>query len=320
MTATFISRIARPAALAGIAALTLSATTSTAFALAPVGATGRDPSAIVRPTGGVKPVAPAPATTFTVTADSVVATSVVTYTGAPVLVTVNWGDNTTSARNPNVMVPPVFGAIQDPAGTVIFKHAYTPPADGSAFVVAIVAQIGATQEVRALQIVPRFRVIQYQAYFSPLSHCDSFAENYTEWRIQQTVSVNGAAGPTTTWRQDRQTNFATGAHLGDFHPDFNPRVLEGSAWSREMTMAEAHAVASYKITELDPIFDDEAGTRTIDLHPSLGSRPVELNFDDDSSCRAKITADVEVSLLKPGLNSNTGPGLATSDPMAAPIP
>ena len=308
----------KSSAAAILTALAIAVPATSAHALATAGMS-RDVGTVA---GARLPVVKPVAQLFTglaVTTDSVVATATITYTGNPGTVSVQWGDNTTSARNLNSPLPPVVGATQDPPGTVIFKHAYAAPADGMSFVVAIVAMVGAEQQVRAATITPRFRVIQYQAYFSPLSHCDSAAEGYTEWRIQQTMESNGSSGATKTWRQDRKTATGWYGAYVDFQPDFNPRVLEGSQFSQEMTMADAHVLARYKITELDPFFDDEAGTRKIDLHPSLGTRAVDLEFDDDSGCKARITADVEVALLKPGLNTGGG-GLALAEGASAPAP
>ena len=250
---------------------------------------------------------------FVVTTDSVVATATLKYNGAPTSVTVRWGDNTTSSRTLNTVAAPI-GEVQDPPGTVVFQHVYNAPANGSAFAAAIVAQADNDTETRAVIVSPRFRVVQEQSFFFPRNHCDSGAEEYSEWRIQQTLNVNGANGPTKTWRQDRKTWIGLfGAQLGNGLSDSQPEALADSAVTMDLTMADQHPIATYKVTEIDPVFDDEAGTRRMDLHPSLGTHSVDLDFNDDSDCKATVTANIYVSLLRPGLlPTDPGPVLSAS--------
>ena len=300
-------------------AVALPATASSALPIA--GATvrstalGSAPSVSGGKLGGVLTPITRTITGFSVTTDSVVATAVLNYSGTPASVTVRWGDNAESTRNLVSPLPPITNGQtpQDPPGTVTFKHLYNLPVGGGAFAAAVVGLAGTDTDTRAVIVTPRFRVTQFQAFFAPRDHCDSFAEEYSEWRIQQALNINGANGPAKTWRQDRKTaNGLSGAQLGNGPLDAALEVLDGSATTIELTMADQHPTIIYNVTELDPVFDDDAGTRRIDLHPSLGSRHVQLDFNDDSSCKAVIAADVDVALLKPGLNNNSAPVAATA--------
>jgi hypothetical protein len=217
---------------------------------------------------------------FTLTTDSVVATAVVSYTGTPGTVTVRWGDNTSSS---------VSGA-QVPAGSVTFVHGYTAPMDGSAFTEVVTAQTDTDTDTRVVLVQPRFRVTQFQATFRPLEHCDSFAETYTEWRVQSSMTTNGQTSNAKTWRKDLQTN-------NTILP--GPSIpLTGSETSVDLTMADPPPYLMYSSTELDPIWDDAGAGGLISLDPRLGSRHVSLGSQD---CVSEITADVDVQLLRPGL-------------------
>ena len=245
---------------------------------------------------------------FEVAADSVVATATIRYSGSPSEVTVRWGDNTSSTRNPSLAIVTV-GQPTDPPGVATFKHASAAPADGSAFTMIVTGQAGNESDSRIITVTPRYRVIQYQAYFAPVNHCDSPAEEYTEWRIGQSTNLyDPNANPTSSssqksWRTDRSTGFT--GFVGD--PTFDFRVLDGSMVSRELT-ATSRLTVTYDVTEIDPISDDAFGAQFIDLSPRLGSRSMTLVYGNND-CGAKVKADVDVELLKPGLNS--GGQLAT---------
>jgi hypothetical protein len=286
--------------LAATAALTI-LPMSAAMAL-PIRGVGGDTGVVVKPVAPpVLPPASQALTSFTVTTDSVVATANVQYSGSASLVTVRWGDNTSSSWNPN---SPVVTLPQQTPGNLVFKHEYAIPTPDSAPFTRIATvsldHNGTTDtDSRVLTVTPRFQVTQYQAYFSYVDHCDSFAESYSEWKIVQSMDGHDVQ----SWRQDRLTN-------NGIIPARDFQVLAGSQVSRQLTMAsDQHFYVNYHVTELDPIWDDDAGTRSIDLYPGLGTRHVLLRFNDLSDCRAEIKADVDVSLLRPGLS--TGGPLAT---------
>jgi hypothetical protein len=246
-----------------------------------------------RPPGTTKPspTTPRQLESLTVTTDSVVATANVRYNGSPGLVTVQWGDGTTSSRNPNDPIDsPRPNPNPDPRGTIVFKHTYTAPGDGAAFARTITAQVGAESQNSAVIVTPRYRVTQYAAQFSALDRCDSDVELYTEWRVDRRVPPL----PAKTWEFDR------------FNNAIPPEVLPDSIVSFELTAPNRKQV-EYKVTEVDPIFDDLGQSYVIDLDPRLGSRRVVLDYHDFDGCQAQIQADINVRLLTPGLGGS-GPG------------
>lgn len=238
---------------------------------------------------------------FTITTDSVVGTATVRYGGSGI-VSVRWGDNQRSTYNSSSPMPD--GSITPSAGQVVFKHVYDLP-DGQPLSTVATASVesGGTIdfESRPVTVTPRFLVSQYQALFTPLNHCDTAVEEYTEWRISQRID-----GTTVkTWWQDRDTGVGlTGAETGGVQPDFRP--LEGSIVHREMVMADARVDMSYEVTELDEAFDDQAGVKHFEMHPSIAPSSHTLDFAGDD-CRAQVKTDTDVRLLKPGLGSAGGP-------------
>jgi hypothetical protein len=232
-----------------------------------------------------------------VTTDSVVATATIHYNGSPGVVAVQWGDGTVNSRDPNAPVDsPRPNPHPDPPGTITFEHAYAPPGDGAAFTTGVTAQIGAESQAATVLVTPRYRVTQYQASLTPTLPCDSWIEQYTEWRVIR----SGAAVADKTWEFDL---WEPSAWVGDYPGQTYP--FPDSIVAFEGTVDQAGSI-DYQVTELDPVFDQVGGTLGIDLDPLLGSRSVVLHFPDFSTfggCRADIRADIHVALLKPGLGS-----------------
>jgi len=237
----------------------------------------------------------------TITTDSVVATVTVHFAASgPALVTVDWGDGTTSAEDPNR--PTNLGQPADPPGTAVLRHAYVPPADGAAFTRVIAGDIGPAQSFQArATLTPRFRVSLFEASFRPLTHCDTSVELDTEWDIFQGIDGSSPAfARYRTWDFD----LATKDDLESAVP------LPGSAFSRDMTMADPDVTAYFTATEQDVVFDDEVLFPHIVLHPRLGDQSID-QVGQDGDCRAEVRVDVDGQLLRPGLSQGTG-GLATA--------
>lgn len=237
---------------------------------------------------------------FTVTADSVVATATVNYGGSGV-VTVRWGDNTRTTYDPRYPLSYDSGITVSP-GSVVMKHEYAA-GSGQQFTVIATASVdlnGASDfESRQLVVTPRFLVTQFGGFWSPLNHCDTEVETFTEWSINQ--RINDVL--TRHWREDRNTGVDTFPGAEIFSTDF--RRLEGSQVDREMAMGDAPVAVKYDITELDEYFNDQLGSKTLNLHPSMGSGSFSLRFSGDD-CQAEIKGDINVRLLKPGLPQPVG--------------
>jgi hypothetical protein len=165
-----------------------------AIALPPPGEDpGGDP--VERPT----PTRPAPTPrqieSFSVSTDSVVATATLRYNGDPGAATVLWGDGTGTSLCPAGQEGPLHsGCMPTPfdsgsaAGTLVFKHRYTAPANGAPFTVVITGKLGAESQSIAIGVTPRYKVAVSDIEFSPLSHdCDTAAEEYTEWKVSREV-------------------------------------------------------------------------------------------------------------------------------------
>jgi hypothetical protein len=86
----------------------------------------------------------------------------------------------------------------------VFQHAYAAPPNGASFIkhVSVLSAVTGRELIGAnLVIIPRYRVTQQPIEFSPLDHCDSVAEEYTEWRVFR----DGAGVPYKDWNFDRHT-------------------------------------------------------------------------------------------------------------------
>jgi hypothetical protein len=267
------------------------------------------PTVTRTPTGPVPvPTAPSMVRGFTVTTDSVIGTATVRYGEAGSLVTVRWGDGTRSVYDPFSPLPMNGGSAVSP-DTVVFKHEY-PAGLPATYIATVTVEKGGRTDLDSRQVIvtPRYLVSQYQAFFAP-SHCDSAVEEYTEWSISQ--KLNGST--LRTWRMDIKTNTFPGAEVGGGLRDF--RALDGSLLAREMTMADGPLTVSYTVTEIDPVFDDDAGTKSADLHPGIAPANVVLEYSGDD-CRAQVKFDTDVRLLRPaaGLGGGIGGGgvLSTS--------
>jgi hypothetical protein len=262
------------------------------------------PSPPTAPTAPTPTAAPLALSGLYVGSDSVVGTAAVQYTGHADRVTVTWGDGATSTRIPGSSLPMV-GAPQDPPGTVTFTHVYAVAAPQFAELITAKVTSGkkSASQSAAISVIPRYRVTQYQASFRPLDHCDPFYETQSEWSITQDLRTDQSDQRALGWEQDRDTN------PGVF--DFRP--LAGSQLSVEETLADPHFFLHYSVEELDTFYNDESGEGEIDLHPSLGSRHVVLHMPgENGDCRSEVEADVDVTLLKPGLTGSSSPVMARS--------
>jgi hypothetical protein len=112
-------------------------------------------------------------------------------------------------------------------------------------------------------IIPRYRVTQQAIEFSPLNHCDSVLEEYTEWD----VFTDGRDLPSKHWRFDRHTDRGgAGVPL----PDFG--VLLESAVTVETTAGHAPRVG-YSGWEEDPFQNEFFDFQYINFEPLLGTAP-----------------------------------------------
>jgi len=265
------------------------------------------------PTVPIGPATPLAALSdFSVTTDSVIATATIHFNGSVSDVTVRWGDGSSSSRNPSI-VSTVAGAPQDAPGTVTFQHEYAAGPNGTAFSLFATGQVtsaaGTESDVRQVTITPRFRVNAYQAYFANEYECgDPFYESETEWRVDRTLTTfsNGqSSSATKSWSFDRAAD-------DNIVPEYDFMVLSGSQVQLDLTMADQHPSISWKATELDTFYDDVFTQASIDLHPSLGTRSTALTLAD-GDCHVMIKTDVNVALLRPGLQTGGigGGGLAT---------
>jgi hypothetical protein len=243
------------------------------------------------------PTTPRVLQSLAVSTDSVVATATIRYNGSPGVVTVVWGDGTVHSRDPNGPInSPRPNPNPDPPGTITFKHAYAPPANGAGFTASITARIGSESQSAAILVSPRYRVTQYQPRLTPLMPCDSSLEQYTEWRVVR----SGSAAAGKTWEFDL---WEPSAWVGDYPGQ--TYALPDSIVSFEGRVDQAGSI-DYHVTELDPVFDQVGDLETIDLDPLLGSRSVTLHHQGwdtfpTGTCAAEIRADINVTLLKPGL-------------------
>jgi hypothetical protein len=141
-------------------------------------------------------------------------------------------------------------------------------------------------------------VTQHTIEFSPLDHCDSVAEAYTEWTVFRRQPLNAAGLPSRAWNFDRHT--ADRGGVGVPLPDFKP--LPDSAGSVEVTVGEAPKLG-YTAIELDPLRSEFFAPMFVDFDPLLGSRTITLTAAevDGADCRVQIRAAIDVQLLTPGL-------------------
>lgn len=228
------------------------------------------------------------ATNLYVTANSVMAAASVPYNGNPGSVAVGWGDGSWSAGSAGT---PTTGAL-------LFRHEYTPPTNGSTLSVTVTAVSGAETVTRTLTIIPRYLVEKGADNFSPLTHCDSFLEQDTEWHVDQDLyrSINDDSPPFSSkhWDFDR----ATGPNVIDGIPNFQP--LPGSNFSFEMTMSDAPIYVWHHAREIDLLLDEHLYDGAQGIHPSMGNQSMDFQLGEFSGdCKAEITTYVNVTLLKP---------------------
>ena len=274
--------------------------------------TGGGPFERPTPTGTTTtPTTPRQIESFSVSTDSVVATATLRYNGDPSAATVLWGDGTSTSRCAAGQEGPVHsGCMPNPldtgsaAGTLVFKHRYTAPANGAPFTVAITGKLGAESQTVAIGVTPRYKVTVSDIEFSPLSHCDTAADAYTEWKVSRGVLHGTAIVPSREWRFERVTN--PRVVVGDWAlPQYE--ALPGSGFSVELKASD-YPDLGLSTTELDAVVDDKLLTRSLSLNPLYGSRSIELQtkqIDQDYyelGCRAEYRFDVDVRLLEPGLD------------------
>jgi hypothetical protein len=279
-------------AAALVAAVGLLPATSV-FALGPTGAD--TVTAPVDP-GPVTTSVTAPSLSLDVVSDSVVATATVHYTGSAPDLIVAWGDGARTRTSPPIASLP--GRPVPTAGSVVFQHVF---AEGFGFPfishVSVISPVSGRELIgRNVGIIPRYRVTQHAVEFSPLNHCDSIAEAYTEWVIQRP----GGVLPYKEWHVDRHTADIGG--VGVPLPDFQP--LPDSAVTFETTAAGAPTV-SYRAYEADPLVSEFFDPQFVDFNPRLGSRTVTLTYHEKygADCHFQIRTPIDVQLLKPGLAS-----------------
>ena len=174
---------------------------------------------------------------------------------------------------------------------------------------AITGKLGGESQTVAVGVIPRYKVTVTDMHFSPLSHCDTVAEEETEWKVSRTVyDHNGSViVPRREWTFE---HFVTNPRvvLGDWRlPQFEE--LPGSDFSVELKASE-HATLGFHTLELDLVADDFLANLSLDLYPLDGARSVELQtqgtFGTDPGCRAEYLFDVNVGLLEPGLGGGGG--------------
>ena len=284
---------------------------------------GEDPGdgPIERPTPPRPTPPPRQIESFQVSMDSVVATVTLHYNGDPTAATVLWGDGTGTSRCPAGQEGPIHSGCMpdpfdtgDPAGTIVLKHRYTAPANGAPFPVDITAKMGAESQTIRTGVIPRYKVTVSDIEFSPLSHCDTAAEEETEWKVERTVSdQHGTVVPYRAWNFD---HFVTNPRVVVEPwslPEFE--VLPGSGFSVELTASDHvqpsdHVDLGLYATELDPAVNDYlvAEPEQQRINTLDGSRSVdvvETERDQDPyqfGCRAEFRYDIDVSLLEPGLD------------------
>jgi hypothetical protein len=281
--------------------------------------------AAVMSSAGSASAAPRPAavdlgTGLVIQTDSVMAAARVPYDGQPSTVSIAWGDG---------HITP--GSNGTPGtGVLLFTHEYALPADKLTFFPRIDVRSGAETAARFAQITPRFRVDKGLDYFTPLAQCDSGFEGNTEWQLYE-----------NSWRTYLPFDWSTHPELigarvlnfgapNDGNPDMRP--IKDSALSYEMTMTDKPIVVRWQLSEDDPIDDEEMADEAIELHPLHGTRHVYQNFHIDpdiihvggSQCRAAISVDIRVNLLKPRITLQGGqlppppPTTPTTNPPPAP--
>jgi len=277
---------------------------------------GEDPGGdpIERPT----PTRPAPTPrrieSFSVSADSVVATATLRYNGDSGAATVLWGDGTSTSLCPAGQEGPLHsGCMPNPfdsgsaAGTLVFKHRYAAPANGAPFTVVITGKLGGESQSIAIGVTPRYKVTVSDIEFSPLEHCDTAAEEETEWKVGRTVQdQNGTfIVPFREWTFD---HFVTNPRVV-VQPWSLPQfvVLPGSGFSVELKASD-HPDIVITATELDLSVDDQLIAIGLGLNPLYGSYSVDEVLHDANSnayqwdCSAEYRFDVDVRLLEPGLD------------------
>ena len=228
-----------------------------------------------------------------VISDSVVATATLSYSGPALDVIVFWGDGARTRTSPPIASVP--GRPLPTAGRVVLQHLYAPSANGAGYIRHVTAVNPASAEVLVgsdVAIMPRYRVTQYAVEFSPLNHCDSVAEAYTEWFV-----FREGSGFSKEWEFDRHTADVGG--VGVPLPDFQP--LPDSAVSVETFAANAPTVA-YGAWEEDPAFNEFFDRQFVDFNPLLGSRTVLLTYPEKfgGDCRIQMRMPIDIHLLTPG--------------------
>ena len=224
------------------------------------------------------PTVPREVQSFSVATDSVVAHATIQYNGTPPSLIVYWGDNTVTE-----LTPP-------PANQVVLRHDYAPPADGAKFSRVVNATVRGETDSRLVTITPRYRITQHEASFANEDNCEHWPDDYSEWDITQNVAVSPGSPVLKAWYQERPMN-----HLNIFEP------LQGSEVIAEREAGALLAIG-YEVRENDePGYSDPAGQRNFYITPDgfVGTEHLNLHFNQDDSCEARIEADVEIQLIVP---------------------
>ena len=142
----------------------------------------------------------------------------------------------------------------DPAGTLVLKHRYAAPANGAPFTVAVTAKLGAESQTVAIGVTPRYKVAVSDIEFFPLSHCDTAAEEDTEWKVGRGCARERNRHRAEPGMELRPCGTNPRVVVGDWSlPQFE--ALPGSGFSVELKASD-HPRLGLSITEVDPLIDD----------------------------------------------------------------
>jgi hypothetical protein len=225
-----------------------------------------------------------------ITTDSVVATATVTLNGTMRRIVVQWGDGSTNTlRNRPGVETAVGQQNQLPPGTYKLTHAYAAPEDRKPFTHVVIIRVedssgGVDFCITQITLTPRYRVTHYRIRLNLESACDSPFETTTEFDVRLFVDQTLA----NSWRWEEPQSVIPGT----------PFVLEGSAISRELTVADGGVYASLEITEDDPLFDDYLPSVSMILS-ALGDSTSVSEVVEGDGCKVRYSYDREVTLISP---------------------
>jgi len=161
----------------------------------------------------VEPVAPEATAeklfSFSVTADSVVATATLVFDDSHSYVTLYWGDDEVEIINiskwRNTIV--AGGGSQDP-NTLKFQHVYKSPLDFGRKIVTAVTTDSARNKSNntiLIEVDRRYKLSFYQIVLEFPDHLDSVFETDSEIEARMSVWQDGIIFNSKTWRDDDNT-------------------------------------------------------------------------------------------------------------------